>query len=707
MVKIGQNRIRFIDDMQYFLEHLTDVEDRRRSKETGERDFDTLIQMLRRSLRKLLAAQEEISEKDAQIEESRRLIEEERLKSRKLFEQAPEGLIITTPSGVILDANLSAGRMLNVTPDFLRGRPLIVFVHELDRDRYSAVLESPEKGAGNGEWEVRMQPAGEKAVFEAALTVIPQWQDARQKGLCWIIRDISGQKRFEEALLQERERARKYLDVSGAIIVKIRTDEQVEMINRSGCELLGYQQGDVVGRNWFDQFLPERARESVREQFHRFITGDGETWNHEYPVVTRSGKERLMDWRCILIRDDLGQVIGTLSSGQDISRRKETEERLRREKEFSEHLINSSSDGIIAFDMQLRCTAWNRVMEHISGVSKEDVLGKNILEVFPVLQGEEPRRCFTETLSGKNLAFKECPYVLPGTGRPAYIDSEFSPIRDMDGRIIGGLVLVKDVTERKLAEEALRESEAGYRRLSENLENAVQSKVRELQQAESLAAIGQIVSIVAHEVRNPLQNVHMGVDMLRHSLEQEENLEPEKLQILDEIDYGVHQLNEIVMDLLEYSRTVKISCSWWEARVVIHRVLAALSDKLRRINVELKLEHGDRLCFGDPEKIKRVLLNLVENAADAMPGGGRLKIQTRVETSEQEETFIFHVQDTGAGIDRETLPRIQEPFFTTKAQGTGLGLSICKKIIDAHKGELRFASAPGTGTTVEVLLPLQ
>jgi len=693
--------------MQYFLEHLTDVEDRRRSKETGERDFDTLIQMLRRSLRKLLAAQEEISEKDAQIEESRRLIEEERLKSRKLFEQAPEGLIITTPSGVILDANLSAGRMLNVTPDFLRGRPLIVFVHELDRDRYSAVLESPEKGAGNGEWEVRMQPAGEKAVFEAALTVIPQWQDARQKGLCWIIRDISGQKRFEEALLQERERARKYLDVSGAIIVKIRTDEQVEMINRSGCELLGYQQGDVVGRNWFDQFLPERARESVREQFHRFITGDGETWNHEYPVVTRSGKERLMDWRCILIRDDLGQVIGTLSSGQDISRRKETEERLRREKEFSEHLINSSSDGIIAFDMQLRCTAWNRVMEHISGVSKEDVLGKNILEVFPVLQGEEPRRCFTETLSGKNLAFKECPYVLPGTGRPAYIDSEFSPIRDMDGRIIGGLVLVKDVTERKLAEEALRESEAGYRRLSENLENAVQSKVRELQQAESLAAIGQIVSIVAHEVRNPLQNVHMGVDMLRHSLEQEENLEPEKLQILDEIDYGVHQLNEIVMDLLEYSRTVKISCSWWEARVVIHRVLAALSDKLRRINVELKLEHGDRLCFGDPEKIKRVLLNLVENAADAMPGGGRLKIQTRVETSEQEETFIFHVQDTGAGIDRETLPRIQEPFFTTKAQGTGLGLSICKKIIDAHKGELRFASAPGTGTTVEVLLPLQ
>lgn len=671
-------------------------------------ELEALLRNLKKAAELLEKANAQLQEQKKQVDDGLLAAEKQRRWFRQLFDFAPDAYLVTDSSGTILDINFLAAKQLNASPDFLKNRPLLVFVCETDRDKFLSLLSEMQAARTLKEWEMRMRPAGERPAFDAAVTVIAQRLNDEPLILRWTIRDISERKHAEKALKTQQERTQKYLDSAGALVLIVGCDERVELLNKYGCELLEYDQQDIIGKNWFDHFIPARIREELRAKFRGFMEANANSirWGYESPIITRSGKERIIDWRNIALTDDFGRITGTLKSGQDVTERKYAEEQLRREKEFTDHLINSSSDGVMAFDLDFRCTAWNLAMESLSGVAKEQMLGVNIIEFFPFLQGKEQLQVFRDTISGKRLSFKECPYVLPTTGKQVYIDSEFSPLQDQHGRIIGGLVLIRDVTERKLSQESLRESEARYRELSENLEATVQSKIAELQQAQRLAAIGQVVSIVAHEIRNPLQNIHMGVDLLRRSFAGQEEAHSNKIEIIEEVDSGVHQLNVIVNDLLEYSKPMKIRRTTIRFDEFISRILASLPVKLRDIAVELKLEHGDRPLVGDIDRIRRLLLNLIENAAEAMPRGGRLTIQSRVKKIEQREWFQILVRDTGVGVDAKTIKRIHEPFFTTKAKGTGLGLSICAKIVEAHSGKLRFSSKLGEGTTVEVTLPL-
>jgi PAS domain S-box-containing protein len=700
---------KFIDAMRKFLDQLAGIKASGASRDEKERDFELLVESLQSAVEELQVTQEELLEQSAALEESRRIAEEQHQRYRDLFEFAPDGYIVSNSSGVIQEANQNAARMLNASARFLQNKPMIVFVAEEDRSRFLTLLGDFRKANAPQEWEIRLQPAGEMPAFDAAITLAPKGFSAgAPTGLHWLIRDITERKRVETALRREKDRAQRYLDIAGTIIVSIGSDERVELINQRGCELLGYPSEEIIGKRWFDEFVPEDIREETRRGFHELLRGIEKGWlNYENPVVTWSGVERIIDWRNIPLRDEHGRITGTLSSGEDVTERRRAEERLRRQKEFADHLIDSSGDGIIAFDMDFRCTVWNAAMERISGIPRGETVGKNIFEKFPFLrEGQEQYQAFLDTVGGKTIISKECPFVVPSTGRLAYFDSEFSPLRDEKGNIIGGLAIIRDVTERKLSEETIRESEARYRRLSENLEEAVQAKVAELQQAQSLAAIGQVVSIVAHEVRNPLQNIHMGMELLRQLLEQGQDVNWEKLNILGDMDYGMNQLDTIVADLLEYSKPVKLNYSLWQFRDLIERVITALSEKLQHINTQLKLEDDDKPIFGDPDKIGRVLLNLITNAAEAMPGGGTLVISSGISRSVKGKMFRISIKDTGVGIDEETIRRVHEPFFTTKPQGTGLGLSICKKIVDAHGGEMRLTSKVHEGTTVEILLPL-
>jgi signal transduction histidine kinase len=251
----------------------------------------------------------------------------------------------------------------------------------------------------------------------------------------------------------------------------------------------------------------------------------------------------------------------------------------------------------------------------------------------------------------------------------------------------------------KQSEEALRKSEARYRGLSESLEETVKEKVAELRQAQRLAALGQMVSFVAHEIRNPLQNIRFGVDEIRKEIGEDET----KLEILEDIESGVEMLNGTVRELLEYSRPVNLEYTLWPISDIVGQALDAAGHKLRNITTRLELESGDRKIYIDAHKIARVLVNLISNAAEAMPNGGNLTICSQF--SQSEGVLKLCVSDSGCGIDAENLERVQEPFFTTKAQGTGLGVPICKKIVEAHSGSLTITSKVNEGTTVEIMLP--
>jgi len=253
----------------------------------------------------------------------------------------------------------------------------------------------------------------------------------------------------------------------------------------------------------------------------------------------------------------------------------------------------------------------------------------------------------------------------------------------------------------KLSEGALRESEARYRLLSEHLEEKVEEKVNELKLAQRLASIGQMVSVVAHEVRNPLQNISMGIDALRKEVGDHREL----AQILEEIDYGISSLTSIISELLEYSRPTQLNTTTWHIAEIIERALRALAEKFKGIEVHIDLEQDQMVVPLDAPKMIRVLVNLLSNSAEAMSGQGSIWITSRFSLHDGKSFLNLSIRDNGPGISPQDLDRIFEPFFTTKARGTGLGIPICQKIIEAHHGTIRFQSALQEGTTVEIVLP--
>jgi two-component system, NtrC family, sensor kinase len=249
------------------------------------------------------------------------------------------------------------------------------------------------------------------------------------------------------------------------------------------------------------------------------------------------------------------------------------------------------------------------------------------------------------------------------------------------------------------------------------LEDRVEEKTRELRNAhdhvlyvEKMASLGKMAAVVAHEVNNPLSGILTYAKLLRKwvaSGQVEHEKRDEAIQSLEMIAAESRRCGDLIRNLLSLSRSAPMNVQSTDLHQVIDRCLLLVRHQLELLGIELQLELGDELprvpC--DPEQIEQVLLALIMNAIDAMPHGGCLWIETRLNREETKVTI--QVRDDGSGIAPDVLPQIFEPFMTTKetGRGVGLGLAISRGIIERHKGSIEVESKLGQGTTFTVTLP--
>jgi len=378
------------------------------------------------------------------------------------------------------------------------------------------------------------------------------------------------------------------------------------------------------------------------------------------------------------------------------------EQALRQSEDRFRSVFASSGDGIHAYDADSRVTLWNPAMERISGVPSDEIVGRSLFEAFPFLEQIAEADAIRETIQGKTAALSEMPYDMPEIDRKGWFESTHFPLRDAQGQVVGGLGMIRDITERKRAEEE-------HRRLSE-----------QLQQAQKLEAIGQLAGGVAHDFNNLLTAILGSVEILLLEPEDDSGaISAEGRVDLQQIEHAARRAAALTQQLLAFSRKQVTRPEVLDPRRLLSETREMLQRTIREdIDIDLAVTDGASHIEADASQLVQVLINLVVNASDAMPRGGRVIIECAdVELDDAHVAahpgarpgphVMLAVTDQGIGMSPDTKEHIFEPFFTTKpvGQGTGMGLATVYGIVSKAGAHVSVESEPGRGSSFRVYFP--
>ncbi|HAM50726.1 MAG TPA: hypothetical protein DCP92_08560 [Nitrospiraceae bacterium] len=356
-------------------------------------------------------------------------------------------------------------------------------------------------------------------------------------------------------------------------------------------------------------------------------------------------------------------LTGHLSSGLESASQKleEKDSDLKDLTLFNRNLIESLPSGLLTTDGSGKILIFNRAAEQITGISRTSAMRQHITEVFPFLA--------FPVVAGRRDG------IIRRNDGMKTIGLTISATTDSEGNRTGDICVFQDITQLK------------------NLE-------AELKHKETLAAIGELSANMAHEIRNPLASLKGSVEMLKEGILTGDQREKLMNIAISEMD----RLNKIISDFLSYSRPQRTEFSWFDLHQVLDETVELMKNSVIRtdcVTIQKDFSDQNRIC-ADPHKLRQVFLNLGINAIESMPEGGKLTIGT----TQGSHAVTISFKDSGVGIPPENMREIFYPFFTTKDTGTGLGLSIAYRIVEEHHGTINVTSAPGQGTTFQIILPI-
>lgn len=446
----------------------------------------------------------------------------------------------------------------------------------------------------------------------------------------------------------------------------------------------------LLGKKIFDLPLPPVAKK-LQEAM--------ELAKHTRAVVTVEYSLTLHGWQnsfeARLRPVDEGEIF---MSVRNITRQKRLQDETHRTVSLLKSTLESAADGILVLDATGRILTFNqrfvqmwRIPQDILDSADDDKAIDHVLN-----QLADPEKFLAKVRELVTQPTAESFDVLEFKDRRVF--ERYSAPQFLEGEAIGRVWSFRDVTQKKRAEERILERTQELEKALKELRDTQERVVR----SEKLAVIGQLASGVSHELRNPLGALRNVVYYIRDALQGSPVLEsdPSMKEFLDMADREIKNATAIISDLLDFSRVVRLV----KQSVDVHEVLGDMKQVLEKpANIQIVEDFAPGLPRGqlDPQKMRQVFLNLANNAVQAMPNGGDIRISTRMEG----DSLLVDFADKGVGVAPENLQKIFEPLFTTKSKGTGLGLAICAGIVEAHGGKITVASEVGRGSVFSVRIP--
>ncbi|MCF7823131.1 MAG: PAS domain S-box protein [Candidatus Marinimicrobia bacterium] len=514
--------------------------------------------------------------------------------------------------------------------------------------------------------------------------------------------DISDRKNTELALVAEKTTAQKYLDIAGVMIVSLNAEGKITLINKKGCEILGYSYREIINKDWFKLCIPEEEREMIKGVFQKLFEGKMELIEYyESSVITKEGETRVIAFHNSVIRDENSQITHILSSGEDITERKLSERMLKEVTDRYAMAMNATKDGIFDWNLVTNEIYYSPGWKGMLGFADDELA--NDFSIWEQLTApEDVERSWkmqTELINRKRDRFEIEFKMKHKDGHWVDILSRANAVFDDTGQAIRIVGTHIDISERKRAE-------------AEKL--ALESQ---LLRSQKLEAIGTMAGGIAHDLNNILQELYLYTGILKDRLPADEQLH----SIVQNIKAAEYRASDLVSQMLTFSRREKTELKPVKIQNLLKEALTLIrASTPSTIEINHNIDTDCGAVLGNVSQVPQVIINLCNNAVHAMrDGGGTLSVSLRevdalIKTEAGEvvpsENGVVElmVNDTGHGMDSETLDLIFDPFFTTKDvnEGTGLGLSMVHGIVKSMHGQIEVMSEPAKGTSIRVLFPI-
>jgi len=625
-----------------------------------------------RGLMRGLEQHEVVAPSDRQLDQLFEIISRSQQGYRDLIDSFDDVLLALSLDGQIRAVNRSFSDLVATPFQQIIGRPLSEFVQDGSGEGPELVKRAMPRFLERRQWSgvVHVRLKSQTAVFYFDCVAHAMMRGDQIHGVTVLARDISALRRNEARFTELFESLQEgiYITTPEGTILDA---------NPALVRMLGYDSKEELLKRHVPEIFVDRAeRKIVKEQVERQPMMQG----REITLVRKDGTSIVCLNTAGAVRDNAGRVVRYQGSLLDVTERREMERRLHQQQEFARRLVDNFPDLILVLDAAAHYTFVSPRCKEVLGYDVEELQdmefgGRTHPEDLPAAL-----TLYRDIVAGKQTFASLEVRVRHKQGDWRRIRFNFSPLCNEKGDIEGVVLSGRDVTDLKRLEE-------------------------QLIQAEKLAAMGQMLAGVAHELNNPLTAI-LGVTEL---LREREGTDDSSKRQLDLTHRQARRAARIVQNLLEFSRPASPQKRPLDVNSLLERTLQLQEHSLRRNNIAVDFRPQPDLpgVIGDANQLIQVFLNLVTNAEQAIQeirDTGRIQIRP----SHNDNHVMVTVQDDGIGIRPEALPRIFDPFYTTKRPGggTGLGLSICMSIIREHGGNIEAETLPAGGSAFTVYLPV-